>query len=302
MISPSSPPLPARPGPPPPVASSPSATSMVRVVGYGLFGMFLLDLPAIAVAYLQAPLDPQVDGTIVAQVLERAAVPLIAFAMIFGWEAHDLPRWERLLRKSLSQLMLVGCLLSLALGALAISSGIRQYDRAATVVDFRANQRVSALTTLGKSLATLNGQALAGTFASVVHPAGNGPLPPADEMRKKIAAALPNTIEGVYNTAKVAKSTGKRDEYIAMGKYALDGLITAGLFFVLWEASYSARTYRIFRQKNAPTLGVEGAVIDRLGSLGRKMEDIRLVPNFEEYAWYRRIRRKWRHRGDHKHR
>ena len=72
--------------------------------------------------------------------------------------------------------------------------------------------------------------------------------------------------------------------------------------FVLWEGSYTVRAFRIFRQKDAPGLGVEAAVIGGIGKLGRKIEGIRILPNWEEFAWYRRIRRKWRHRNDHKHR
>jgi hypothetical protein len=275
-----------------------SATGMVRLVGYGLLGMFLLDLPAVGILYLQSPLDPGVAGTVVAQILERMAVPLIAFALIFGWEVHDLPRWERILRKIMSHLMLVSSLACLAIGGLVISSGIRQYNRAATTADFRTNQRVSALNTLGKNLSSLTGAPLRAAYASVVRPDAARPMPSDAQMRTEIATALPGTIDGLYNNTRAGKNTGRRDGIISTGKYGLDALIAAVLFFVLWEASYSARGYRIFRQKNAPKLGVEGAVIDGLGNLGRKMEGIRILPDPEGWSWYRRLRRKWRHRKE----
>lgn len=272
------------------------------MIGYGVLGMFLLDLPPIAFAYVSRPFDPSMDATLVTEVLERVGVPLIAFAFIFGWAAHDLPRWERVLRKFLSHLMLVSSLLCLGLAGLAISAGVRNYTRAATILDFRANERAAVLTLLGKQVNTLNASTLRATYDSVVHPDNTHPTPNAGDMRKAVAAGIPAAIDDLYATAKANKARGKRQELIAMGKYSMVGLIAAVVFFVLWEASYSARSYRIFRSKDAPGLGMEAALVGGIGKLGRRMEGIRLLPNWEDYAWYRRLRRKWRHRGDKKHR
>lgn len=275
-----------------------SVSGFTRVIGYGLVGMFLVDLPGIALAYLQRPFDPQMDGTLVSQVLERVGVPLIGLAFIFGWEAHDLPRWERILRKFISQMMLVCALLCLGLSGVAISAGVRNYTRAAIVVDFRANQRAAALTQLGKQINSLTGQPLRSTYETVVHPDPKLPLPAPAEMQKQIAVAMPADIDGLYVTARATKAQGKRQEMLAMGRYLMDGLIGTVLFFVLWEGTSPARSYRVFRQRGAPKLSVEGALIGGLANVGRKIERIRILPDPENWSWYRRLRRKWRHRKE----
>ncbi len=275
-----------------------SAFGFTRVIGYGLVALFLIDMPSIAALYLQNPFDPQMDGTAISQILERVGVAILGFAFIFGWESHDLPRGERILRKFLSQMTLVASLICLALGGLAISSAVRNYSRAATVLDFRANQRVAALTQLGKQINSVTGQVLRTTYDTIAHPDPKAPIPDVPEMRRQIAAGMPAAVDAVYATVRLNKSQGKRQEMLSAGKYALTGVITAALFFILWEGTSQARTYRIFRQRNAPGLGVEGAIVGGLANVGRKMESIRILPDPESWSWYRRIRRKWRHRKE----
>lgn len=294
----------AAPGTPAPAARTESSfrsysvAGVGRVVGYGLIATFACDLPQIVYGYIQRPLDAAADATLVTQTIGRVSIPMIGFGLIFGWPAHDAPRWDRVLRKLLSYFMLLSALASLMLAGVAVSAGVRQYRRASAEVDFRANQRSSALSRLNSQLATLNGEALRTTYNAVVHPAPGAPLPPIAQMRQQIGAGIPSAIDGINSSSQAAHAEGRRQEIISTTRFIGDGLVAAVVFFVLWEASHSARSYRIFRQRGAPTLSVEGAVIGGLANVGRKIESIRILPDPEGWSWYRRLRRKWRHRKE----
>jgi len=267
-----------------------------RVVGYGLVGVFLCDLPQVIYDYLQRPLDPAADASLVTQIVGRISIPMIGFGLIFGWPVSDAPRWERALRKVLSYFMLLSALGCVALAGVAVSAGIRQYRRAAAEVEFRANQRTATLNRLVGELNVLNGESLRVTYSSVIRPAAGTPPPPAAEMRKQIAAAIPAAIDGINHTTQATRVGGLHQEIVSTCRFIGEGIIGAVIFFVLWEASAPARSYRIFRQRGGPNLAVEGAVMDGLASVGRKLEGIRIFPDPEGWAWYRRLRRKLRHR------
>ena len=108
-----------------------ASSALPRIVGYGLLGLFALDLVQLAVTY--RPFQPDADASLVVQIMERIAVPLLAYALIFSGETVNPSRYERLVQKLLSIGSLAWMLLCLGLAALAASSGFRLYNRAALI-------------------------------------------------------------------------------------------------------------------------------------------------------------------------
>lgn len=295
---PSTPPPPAAPPPPARRGSErPAIEPAVRFVGYVSILMFLGDLAQILAGYFSRPLlDAQSDAGLASQVLERIWVPLVGFALVFGWEVHNLSRFERIWRKLLSYGTLIGLLGCLGCGVLSVSSSMRIRTRSVAIVDFTTTQRTSAIATLRDQVGNLSGNGLTLAYNSVVRPPAGAPVPDAAAMRAQITAAIPGAIAAEQTRANQTKSQGRRAQILVVGKYVFYALLGAAAFFALWEASTPARFFKILKQRDAPGLALEGAVIGGFGAIGRKMEGIRILPDMESYSWYRRLRRKLRRR------
>lgn len=298
---------------PPPASASPSpvpsprrsseraaVAPAVRYVGYVSIFLFLGDLVQILAGYFARPLlDPQADAGLASQVLERVWVPLVGFALAYGFEVHNLSRLERIWRKVLSYGTLVGLIGCLVCAVLSVSSSMRIYTRSVAIVDYTTTQRTTAITTLRQQIRNLSGTGLVASYNSIVRPAAGTPTPAADQMRSQIVAAIPGAIAAENTRANQSKAQGRRAQILVVGKYVFYAVISMAAFFGLWEASSSARFFKILKQRDAPGLAIEGAVIGGIGAIGRKFEGIRVLPDMESYSWFRRLRRKLRRRkGD----
>jgi hypothetical protein len=274
-----------------------ASRSLPRIVGYGLLALLALDLLQLAVAY--RPFQPEADANLVVQILERIAVPLLAYALIFSGETLNPSRYERIVQKLLSIGSLVWMLLCLGLAALAVSSGFRLYNRAALVYQQQTAEQSAALVRLRDQAPTLAGPQLQVTFNELVRRAQGLPtidnLPP-EEMRRQIVAAIPGAIDTTARIGNEARRRARLQQILITGKYFLGGIISAVLFLMIWEATVAVRSWRMFHHRHAPSLAAEDRMVSGLRRLMARVSDFSPFPPLNDYRWYRHLRRAWQHR------
>lgn len=263
--------------------------SLPRILGYGLLALFAIDVVQGLVSY--RAFAAEANATLVAFLVERVGVPLVAYALIFATNTGTAERRERTWLKLLSSGALVGMLAYLALGALAVVSGYRLYNRGAFNVATQSIQRVKGLEEALKHVPTATNEQLLGVYRSLVVMTPDMPVPSREELLKFAQEKIPGVIQKTRDDADAAKSALARQQLIFGAKYATASLLSAVLFLVIWENTRGARRHRIFAPKGAPSLAIEDKLADGFQTMQTRIGDALFLPDLEKYRWYRRLRR-----------
>lgn len=291
------PPTPPRPMPSAgPSASNPSAASPAAVptrrphpcgalptlVGYGLMILFGLDMAQVFAAY--RPFRPEEDQALILQVIERIAVPLVAYVLIFWSEPGAANRFELRVRKVVSMASLGLTLLCAGLAVMAVHSGIRLTTQAVSAIERDERERAAGLTRLGNELPDMAPEQVQATYLELVRRGAGQPQKDlkVEEMRQKIATAVPQAREASAAAARQAMAQARRLQILVSAKYCIGGIIAAVLFLFVWETTASARRFAFFSRRGDSTLTAQERV-------ERFMD---FLPNLEDYRWYRRLRRR----------
>jgi hypothetical protein len=215
--------------------------ALPNIVGYGLLALFALDLAQAMAAY--RPFHAEDDQAMILQVLERIAVPLVAYVFVFWWDAPTENRFELRIRKLLSIAalpMAIGCA---GLAIMAVHSGFRLFARAAEAIEQQDTDRIAALQRLAKDLAVMSPPAVQNTYQELVRRGlGKPPATPlaTEDMRQQIAAAVPLAIDASHATSAQAIAQTRTLQLLVSGKYFLGGVIAAVLFFLIWDTTAAA--------------------------------------------------------------
>lgn len=258
------------------------------LVGYGLLVLFALDMAQVLAAY--RPFRPEEDQALILQVIERVAVPLVAYVLIFWSEPGAANRFEMRVRKlvSIASLpMAVGCA---GLGVMAVHSGLRLSTEAANAIERQERARSAGLERLAHDLQGMSAERVRATYLELVRRgAGQAEenLAP-EQMRETIAGVLPQALEASRAAADREVAQAKRLQFLVSAKYCIGGLISAVLFLFVWETTASARRFAIFSRRGDSTLTAQER-------WERFSDRFRLFGRLEEYRWYRRLRG---HEGD----
>lgn len=265
-----------------------SCGALPSVVGYGLLVLFALDMAQVFAAY--RPFRPEEDQTLILQVIERIAVPLVAYVLIFWSEPGAANRFEMRVRKLLSMASLGFVLVCASLAVMAVHSGLRLSAQAGAAVEREERERTAGLERLAGDLPLMSPEHVQITYRELVRRGAGVPqknLSP-EEMRQKIIIAVPQALETSRAAAAQAAAQARRLQFLVSAKYCIGGLISAVLFLFVWEATASARRFAIFSRRGDSTLTAQERV-------ERWMDRVKFLPNFEEYSWYRRLRRSGRY-------
>jgi hypothetical protein len=299
-------PLPAAPSRPPPaavpVAAAPqplrkgllqswrtySPGALPSMVGYGLLVLFALDIAQALIAY--RPFRPEDDQALILQIIERIAVPLVAYVLVFWWEAPSASRFELRVRKLLSIGSLFAALACAVLAVMAVHSGLRLHGRANLAIELQERELTTNLQRLAKDLPTLPTAQVQLAYQELLR-RGFGQMKPTaltpEDMRREIVAALPLAIEASHTASLQASAQARRLQLLMSGKYFLGALISGVLFFLIWDATASARAFAFFSRRGDSTL----TATERME---RAMDSLSFLPRLEDYHWYRLCRREWR--------
>ncbi len=290
--TPPSSPTPANPGKRQPAWRHYAPDVLPRLVGYGLLALFALDMIEAAAAY--RPFHAEDDQALILQVLERIAVPLVAYVFVFWWEAPAENRFELRVRKLLSMACLPVALACVGLAVMAVHSGLRLSAQASAAIEQQDAQRVSNLQRLARNLPTMPAGALQSTYEELLRRNSTEPSTTpvsVDEMRASMLSVVPKAIEASHAASEQATRTARRLQWLVSGKYVVGGLICAVLFFLIWDYTGAARQFAFFGRRNDPMLTPSER-------MERVLDALRFIPDFNEYHWYRRIRREWQYRRD----
>ncbi|MEY2881010.1 MAG: hypothetical protein RLZZ15_3390 [Verrucomicrobiota bacterium] len=263
--------------------------SLPRLLGYGLLGLFALDVLQLLANYKW--FNPEADSTLASQMIERVGVPIVAYALIFGVNNVAAHRFERTVLKLLSIGALVGAVLYAGLTALVVSSAIRLHTRAAATISFQENTRVTGLEEGGKKLDSMPPGQLAAVQRQLLPDlkiAGNET--PA-QLAATIRRELPKTIKSVHDAADASRAALRKQIYVGGAKYFFGGVLSAVICLVAWENTRSARRHHIFRPKAAPSMQIEDRAADAIRRVQRSAEDALAMHVLERFRWYRKLRR-----------
>lgn len=258
------------------------------LVGYGLLILFALDMAQVLAAY--RPFRPEEDQALILQVIERVAVPLVAYVLIFWSEPGAANRFELRVRKIVSMasaLLAVGCA---ALAVMAVHSGIRLSGQASAAIERQETERAAGLERLADELPRMNSEHVARAYRELVRLGAGEPQQnlTTAQMRQRLMEAVPQALMASRAAAQQAVAQARRLQFLVSAKYCIGGIISAVLFLFVWETTASARRFAIFSRRGDSTLTAQERV-------ERWMDRVRFLPNLEDYAWYRRLRRDHHH-------
>ena len=264
--------------------------SLPRIVGYGLMGLFLIDIAQGALSY--RPLMPDSDAAIVMHFVERVGVPLVAYALIFATDLTTASRRERTLLKLVSSGALLAALIYLMLGGLAAASSYRLIQLGGATIERQTAERVAALEQAYKQVPNATLPQLFGAYRMLSpNIPADSPVPSREEMITAIDKGFPPMVQSAREAGASARSTLRKQQAIFGVKYAAAGLLSAILFLVIWENTRAARGHRIFAPKNAPTMKLADKLVGGFSTLQSSMEDAFFLSSLQKYRWYRKLKR-----------
>ncbi len=271
--------------------------SLPRLVGFGLFALFGLDLVQTGLQYHYAPLDAQSDAQLAAQFIEKSGVLLLAYVLVF-FDTRTLPsRASRAAMKLLSWAALLAVAGYLVLTAMSVASSVHLYRNNSASLRNQYNQGVFALEQAEKKLPTLSPQQAAAILVQVAPD-----LRPrlvsfsAQNVTAELARQIPLRRKEIESQLEQNLATLKRDQMIFGAKYLLGGLMVALILLLVFENTRFARLEQIFAKAGGPNLKLEDQVVHSVGQAYKSMERIGnlILPDLPSFSWYRNLRRKFR--------
>lgn len=263
--------------------------SLPRIVGYGLLGLFAIDVAQALVNY--RPFQAESNAALAVLLIERAGVPLVAFALIFATNTTTAGRRERMLLKVLSLSSLLALLAFLGLGASSVVSASRIHTNGSSNITRQAVERITGLETALKNVPTATTPQLLSVYRSLVVMTPDMPVPSHAELVAFAQERIPGMIQKTREEADATKASLAKQQAIFATKYALAALLTAALFLVIWENTRSVRRHRIFAPKGGPSMKIEDKLADGFQNMQNRIGDAFFLPNLEKYRWYRKLRR-----------
>ncbi|BAU63915.1 hypothetical protein STA3757_12840 [Stanieria sp. NIES-3757] len=214
--------------------------SLIRLVGYGLLGMTLIDFISLILPLqlMNSAWELQTMGAFI----ERIPVPLLGIAFIYyGKRSYRAPI-ENLLLKWLSYFSLILAILFLLMIPLAISNTIRINLGNNAVINQeifvkvqqidKFKDKITAAKSSTEIQAILQQQSYQGTIPDTFN---------VQEIQEPIIKELNNTEKKLRNEIESVRATKRWDLLKKSIKWNLGALITSCLFFVIWKDTFWAR-------------------------------------------------------------
>ncbi|MEL7034488.1 MAG: HpsJ family protein [Cyanobacteria bacterium J06592_8] len=217
--------------------------NLVRWVGYGFLVLSFFDL--IDILYPPDFMNPAWELQTMGQLVERLAVPLLAFILIFFGERNSRDRWEAPVLSLLSWLTLLYGLILFLLIPLGLFNTIR--------VDRQANQRISTqvnrvqdqIQQVKDRLETVSSPAEMEVLLGQINPQGGTPeigsFQEFEEVKGRLSTVVTNSDQRITTQAKEARNTQRQNLFKRSIKWNLGALIGGTLFVSIWKGTVWAR-------------------------------------------------------------
>lgn len=274
------------------------SASLPRTAGFGLFALFFLDLLQLAASY--EPFIARMDAQMSMQVLERSGVLIVAYVLVFLDTKRPPSRFSRAAMKMLSWMTLVAAAAYVALAGNAVLSAVRIYRENEIVSQAEWKTRKDLIAKVETNLAALSPQQAAAILGEFI-PSSRSKITTLghDEVLLALGNALPEQRKEADSTFSRTHRRHLRDQAVFGFKYAAAGLMMAVIMLLVFENTRVARKQIVFESATRyPKMRMEGYVAGKAYRTWIAMERLGdfLLPDFNHFGWYRRIKRKLRKR------
>ena len=216
---------------------------ILRWVGYGLLVLFLFDLVEIFVPsrFMNPVWEFQTMGTLV----ERAAVPLIAFALVFFGESKSRSQLERPVLKSLSWLALLYGLVMLLLVPLGVVNTLRIDRQNNAQITTQVTQQMTQIKQVKDQMAKATTKEKMQEFLSLLDSQGRVPDIQDSQQLEEVTKNFSSFITQTENSLKSQAETTRSSKRLALlknsVKWNLGALVSGSLFLLIWRFTSWAR-------------------------------------------------------------
>lgn len=211
----------------------------LRWVGYTLLFLTFVDLVILLIPpQLTNPVwEFQTMGAIV----ERVAVPLIAFVLIFYGEQNLRPKWERPLLSLLSLLTLLFGIFLLILVPLGVINTLRIDKQSNTQIDTQVEQRMTQIQQVQQQLEQANTEEQMENLLSRLDTQGRTPEIQSAQELEEIKNQLSDFVTRTESSTKTQAEETRRNRRILLFKnslkWNLGALVSGVLFIAIWKAT-----------------------------------------------------------------
>ena len=217
--------------------------SLIRWVGYGFLVLSLFDL--IDILYPPDFMNPSWELQTMGQLVERVAVPLLGFVLIFFGERNSRDRWEIPVVSFLSWLTLLYGVIFLLLIPLGLFNTLRIDRQANQQISTQVNQVKTQINQVKTQLKTVNNPAEMENLLTQINPQGGVPeidsFQQFEEIKTRLSTVVENSDQQLTTRAKEARSNQRQNLFKRSIKWNLGALITSALFISLWKGTVWAR-------------------------------------------------------------
>ncbi|WP_413167492.1 HpsJ family protein [Capilliphycus salinus ALCB114379] len=217
--------------------------NLVRWVGYGFLVLSLFDL--IDILYPPDFMNPSWELQTMGQLVERVAVPLLAFVLIFFGERNSRDRWEIPVLNFLSWFALVYGIIFLLLIPLGLFNTLRIDRQANQQLSTQVNQVKTQIQQVQDQLKTVNNPAEMEDLLSRINPQAGTPeiesFQQFEDIKTRLSTVVANSDQQITTRAKEARSTQRQNLLKRSIKWNLGALITSALFITIWKGTVWAR-------------------------------------------------------------
>lgn len=217
--------------------------NLVRWVGYGFLVLSFFDL--VDILYPPDFMNPAWELQTMGQLVERVAVPLLGFVLIFFGERNSRDRWEIPVLNFLSWLTLIYGIIFLLLIPLGLFNTLRIDRQANQQLSTQVNQVQTQIQQVKDRLQTVNSPAEMENLLSQINPQGGTPeiesFQQFEEIKNRLSTVVANSDQQITTRAKEARITQRQNLLKRSIKWNLGALITSALFISIWKGTAWAR-------------------------------------------------------------
>ena len=216
---------------------------LVRWVGYGFLVLSFFDL--IDILYPPDLMNPSWELQTIGQLVERVAVPLLAFILIFFGERNSRDRWEIPVLNLLSWLTLLYGIIFLLLIPLGLFNTLRIDRQANQQLSTQANQVQTQIQQVQEELKTVNSPADMEDLLSRINPQVRTPeiesFQQFEEIKTRLSTVVANSDQQIATRVKETRSAQRQNLLKRSIKWNLGALIVGALFISIWKGTLWAR-------------------------------------------------------------
>lgn len=229
--------------------SSGKAIAGLRVIGYGILVLCLIDL--VDILYPFQAFNSEWEFNTVGGLVERVGFPLVGFGLIFIGEESNRSKFERFLLKPLSWALMVYAIAYWVLAPIGVSSAWRIHNQNNAQLVSQLSQQREQVKAAQAQIQKLTDEQM----KALVQRSTGGEVQNfnADEFRKRQIENIATTAQQAETQAKVAVEQRSKNLLKKSIKWTLGSVISGAVFLYLWYLSGWARMKKVRNRPLAMT-------------------------------------------------